>query len=54
MLVASSFAAQFPDVARVIAAFVGARWVVNDNFGARGFFGGRACWSEMRPWHGAL
>ena len=54
-LFAAVAAPRFPASTRTLAAFVGARWVLNDNFTSPvGFFGGRAWWSSMRPWHGAL
>src|SRR6056297_1928358 len=54
-LFAAVAAPRFPTSTRTLAAFVGARWVLNDNFTSPvGFFGGRAWWSSMRPWHGAL
>jgi hypothetical protein len=51
---ASSFALRLPTLSRVIASLVGARWLLNENFAAHGFFGGRAWWSSLRPVHGAL
>jgi hypothetical protein len=38
----------------LFASLVGARWLLNENFAAHGFFGGRAWWSSLRPFHGAL
>jgi hypothetical protein len=54
ILFASQFALRFPAFARLVAALVGARWALNENFASRGFFGGPAWWSSVRPWHGAL
>jgi hypothetical protein len=51
---ASSFAPHLPTLSRVIASLVGARWLLNENFAVEGFFGGRAWWSSLRPFHGAL
>jgi hypothetical protein len=53
-LYASVFAPHLPTLSRVIASLVGARWLLNENFSAHGFFGGRAWWSSLRPFHGAL
>jgi hypothetical protein len=41
-LFASSFALRLPTLSRVLASLVGARWRLNENFSAHGFFGGRA------------
>ena len=44
----------YPNTSRTLAALIGARWVLNENFSTHGFFGGRAWWSSLRPWHGTL
>jgi hypothetical protein len=53
-LFADVFALRLPTLSRVIASLVGARWLLNENFAVEGFFGGRAWWSSLRPFHGAL
>jgi hypothetical protein len=53
-LFASSFTLHLPTISRVLASLVGARWFLNENFAAHGFVGGRAWWSSLRPFHGAL
>jgi L-rhamnose isomerase len=54
LLFASHFARLYSSLARLVAALVGARWALNENFASYGFFGGPAWWSSVRPWHGAL
>jgi hypothetical protein len=54
ILFATRFALRFPSLARLVAALVGARWALNENFKPYGFFGGPAWWSSVRPWHGTL
>jgi hypothetical protein len=53
-LFALHFALLFLALSRVLASLVGARWLLNENFTAHGFFGGRAWWSSLRPFHGIL
>jgi hypothetical protein len=51
---ASHVALLLPTFSRLVASLIGARWLLNKNFTAHGFFGGRAWWSSLRPFHGAL
>jgi hypothetical protein len=53
-LFASHFALLFPALSRLLASLVGARWLLNNNFAAHGFFGGRAWRSSLRLFHGIL
>jgi hypothetical protein len=53
-LFASHVALLLPTLSRLVASLVGARWLLNETFTAHGFFGGRAWWSSLRPFHGIL
>jgi hypothetical protein len=54
-LFASHVALLLPTLSRVVASLVGARWLLNETFASpHGFFGGRAWWSSLRPFHGIL
>jgi hypothetical protein len=54
-LFASHVALLLPTLSRVLASLVGARWLLNETFASpHGFFGGRAWWSSLRPFHSIL